>query len=292
MTTKEIELNSPTHTPQRKVKRNTVKYIKWGAIILFIILTALVRLDVPFIPVKAVMFVPMIIFAWIHGTQRYGIKNMIIWFVITWLVSNGFETLSIHTGFPFGHYHYGRMPGPRVLDVPIIIMAMYFALSYISWTVAQMVIGNFGKKITGIYKISIPIATGIIMTMFDLIGDPQASTISSDWVWEQRGAYFGVPIGNFAGWVFVVYVFMQMFTLFISKKNNDISKDAVTTEKSYWLEASVVYLTVGLGVVLEGFVRTAHVEIYASMAMISIFTMVFTAMVSISNIKYIETDVK
>jgi uncharacterized membrane protein len=287
MSIKEIKTNSLSQTAMNKDKGNITKYIKWGFIILFIILTVVVRLNLPFIPIKAIMFVPMIVFAWIHGSQRYGLKNMIIWFVIIWLVSNGFEALSVRTGFPFGHYHYVRMPGPRVLDVPVIIMAMYFALSYTSWTVAQIVTGNFGKKIVGIHKIFIPLTTAFIMTMFDLVGDPQASTISSDWVWEKGGVYYGVPISNYAGWVFVVYVSMQIFTLFISKKNIDVSKDAVTTKRSYWLEASIVYLSIGLGVVLEGFARTTHVEIYSSMAMISVFTMVFTAMISISNIKYI-----
>lgn len=284
MSAKQIKTNSSSQTAMSKNQGNTTKYIKWGSIFLFIILTVFVRLNLPFITIKAIMFVPMIVFAWIHGTQRYGLKNMIIWFVITWVVSNGFESLSVHTGFPFGYYYYCRMPGPRVLDVPLIIMAMYFALSYTSWTVAQIITWNFGKKIVGIYKIIIPGTTAFIMTMFDLSSDPQASTISSDWVWVNGGAYYGVPISNFAGWVFVVYVFMQIFTLYISRKNMDVSKDAVTTKRSYWLEASIVYLSIGLGVVLEGLARTAHVEIYSSMAMISVFTMVFVAMISILNI--------
>ncbi|WP_175470619.1 carotenoid biosynthesis protein [Pedobacter hartonius] len=288
MSTNQITTNSLSQAAISKEKANITQYIKWGFIILFIILTVAVRIDLPVIPIKAIMFVPMIVFAWIHGSQRYGISTMIIWFVITWLVSNGFEALSIRTGFPFGHYHYAKMPGPRVLDVPIIIMALYFALSYTSWTVAQMVTGNFGKKIVGVYQIFIPITTAVIMSMFDLVGDPQASTLSSDWVWERGGAYYGVPISNYAGWIFVVYVFMQIFTWFISKKNIDVSKDAVTTSRSYWLEASIVYLSMGLGVVLEGFTRTAHVEVYSSMAMISVFTMVFTAMISISNLKFIN----
>ncbi|SEA61722.1 carotenoid biosynthesis protein [Pedobacter hartonius] len=288
MSANEIKTNSLSQATMSKEKGNITRYIKWGFIVLFIILTVALRLNLPVISIKAIMFVPMIVFAWIHGSQRYGVRTMIIWFVITWLVSNGFEALSIRTGFPFGHYHYVKMPGPRMLDVPVIIMALYFALSYTSWTVAQMVTGNFGKKIVGIYKIFIPITTAVIMSMFDLVGDPQASTVSSDWVWEHGGAYYGVPISNYAGWIFVVYVFMQIFTWFISKKNIDISKDAVTTNRSYWLEASIVYLSMGLGVVLEGFTRKAHVELYSSMAMISVFTMVFTAMISISNLKYVN----
>lgn len=267
---------------------HTIDYVKWGLIFLFMIFTILVRLNVSFIPIKALMFLPMIVFAWIHGTQRYGFKNMMVWFVITWLVSHGFEALSVRTGFPFGHYHYERMPGPRVLDVPLIIMAVYFALGYTSWTIAQMVSGNFEKKAVGIYKFIVPLTAAFVMTMFDLTSDPQAATISSDWVWENGGAYYGVPLSNYFGWVFVVYVFMQIFMIFISHKNKDVRRNSVITKRTYWLEASIIYLIMGLGVVLEGIVRTEHADLYSSMALVSVFTMVFTAGVSMLNLKHIH----
>lgn len=267
-------------------KSKILDYIKWAAIILFIIFTIFRRLNIQ--PISLMlqigMFATMVVFSWIHGSQRYGIKNMCIWFIITWIVSNGFEGLSIKTGFPFGHYYY-TMPGPRILDVPLMIMVIYFGLSYTSWTVAQAVTGYFSKKITGIYKLIIPVTTALVMSMWDLVTDPQASTIASSWVWRNGGNYYGVPVSNFAGWVLVVYVFMQIFTLFIANKNLDISKDNITSKKTYWLEAVIIYLFMGLGVLLEGFTHTDHIAIYTSMAMVSVFTMVFTAGISLLNIK-------
>lgn len=152
---------------------------------MFLISTVMGQSGLSFIPnqIKSFMMFPMIVLVCFHGIQRYGFKNMGIWFVITWFVSNGFEALSIKTGFPFRHYYYYyyyyTMPGPRLLDVPFIIMVMCFGLGYISWTVAQIVTRNFGRKIVGIYKFILPMTTAMIMTMFDLTGDPLASTIIS-----------------------------------------------------------------------------------------------------------------
>jgi uncharacterized membrane protein len=273
------------------IKKNnkTLDYLKIGSLIIFLILTIILRLNIAKDPIigniiNSITFSPLVIFAWIHGSQRYGIKNMAIWFVITWIVSNGFEALSIYIGFPFGNYYYNFMTELNILGVPAPIMIIYFGISYTSWTVAQIVLGLFNKKITGIYKFILPFTTAIIMTMWDLVTDPQASTIKSNWIWENGGNYFGVPISNFIGWVFVVYVFMQIFTLFISKKEIDISINFLTSKKSYWIEAAVMYLIMGLGVVIEGFFHIDNAIIYTSMAMISVFTMVFTAGISFNNI--------
>ena len=210
---------------------------------------------------------------------------MLSWFLITWVVSNGFEGLSIKMGFPFGNYHY-TTAGPRVLDVPIIIMVAYFGLSYMSWCVAQVVTTHFSKKLIGLYKFIIPGTTALVMTMWDLVTDPQASTIGGTWIWENGGAYYGVPISNFFGWFFVIFVFMQIFALFMANKNTDISQNNITLKKSYWLQPVLIYLIMGLGVVLEGFTHTSNVKIYSSMAMVSCFTMVYTAFISILNIKH------
>lgn len=259
-------------------------YIKWGLVALVVIMTLLMKFNIV-TNVTSSIFIPMFIFAWIHGTQRYGLKNMVIWFIVTWIVSNFFEGLSIMTGFPFGHYYYAAEMGPRIWNVPIFIMIAYFAICYTSWTVAHVVTGHFNKRIEGIYKFIMPITTALIMTMWDLVTDPQASTINSTWIWKDGGNYFGVPISNFIGWVFVVYVFSQIFTLFISTKNLDSKNDSLTSKKMYWLQPCIIYLTMGLGVVIDGFMHVDHPEIFASMGMIAFFTVVFNAGIGLLNIK-------
>lgn len=260
--------------------------VKWVVIVFFIITTIFGSFKI--LPTGVGHQIPLVflmIFAWIHGPQRYGFKNMFVWFIITTIVSTALESLSIHTGFPFGHYYY-TLPGLRIGGVPILFVPLiYFAIGYTCWTVAQVVTGHFGSKLSGMYRFVIPFTAGLVMTMWDLCIDPFQSTINSSWIWINGGDYYGVPVTNFAGWVFVVYLFMQIFTLYMSNKSLDISKDNVTSSKTYWLEAVIVYSVLGISVLLNGFLCTDHIAIYTCMAMISVFTMLFTAGISLLNIK-------
>lgn len=245
-----------------------INYIKGLLIITLLISTIIMRINLPIsdsVFIRMFFFLSLAIFSWIHGIQRYGFKNMIKWFFITWIISNGFEGLSVKVGFPFGYYYY-TAPGPRIFDVPMYIMIAYFGIVYTSWTVTQAVMSVFSKKISGKLIFIMPVATGIIMTMWDLITDVQSSTIGKTWIWINGGEFFGVPISNFIGWFFVVYCFMQIFTISMSNQNLDISTNNITLKKYYWLEAIIVYFIMGAGVVIEGFTQNKDIEIYRTMA--------------------------
>lgn len=199
--------------------------------------------------------------AWVHGIRRYGIKNMILWFLLTWLVANFFESLSIMTGFPFGHYHYELAGGPRLFNVPLAIMPSYFGLAYIAWSLSQVLTGQYGKRLQGIWKFVVPFTAALIMTMYDVATDPIASTVNSIWIWHGGGEYFGVPITNFAGWVLVVYVFLQLFALFVGGRDSYVDRSRpVVTRKIYWIEVAVVYFFMGFGVVMKAFSRNDHID--------------------------------
>ena len=220
------------------------------------------------------------VFAFWHGNQRYGMKNMIIFFLITWVVSNFFESLSIFTGFPFGNYHY-EMPGPRLAEVPLIIMPAYFAMGYVSYMLAHVLTGQYNKKLEGKQVFIVPFIASFIMVMWDLVMDPPASTINQQWIWEEGGTYFNVPISNFMGWFFVVYVFMQIFSIFISKCDK---LSVNTNSKLYWLEAAAVYGIQGLSFIIPTLVIDTNPEIRTSSSLICVFTMIFVAILSAVNI--------
>jgi uncharacterized membrane protein len=220
-----------------------------------------------------ITFCIMVVFAWTHGAKQYGLINMGIWFIITFVVSTFFEGLSIHTGFPFGNYHYTNN-GPQIWDVPVMIPVIYFGLAYTSWNVAQVLLGINGRKILGMDKVLLPLTAAIIMSMWDLVTDPQASTISQSWIWENGGTYFGVPISNFFGWVFVVYTFMQIYTLWIISHQKSDEEKIEKKPIIFWLESVFVYLGLGVGIVVAGFFNNQNIEIHTSMAMLSFFTIV------------------
>ncbi len=259
--------------------------LRWSLIVIFLIVNILFiftyknpnLLAIDSFLVTALLF----ILAMLHGTERYGKKNIIIFFLITWVVSFSLENLSIATGFPFGFYHYS--PSLGMLTVPLIIIFAYFAIGYLSWMLSHVLTLQYGKKLEGKQIFIVPFIAAFIMVMWDLTVDPISSTLQGLWVWTYPGTYFGVPISNFFGWFLVVYLFFQIFALYISKY------DIITPEKTlkilnkpYWIEATAIYGITALGTILSLFYQ--YNEITLNMALITVFTMIFVTILALINI--------
>ena len=91
------------------------------------------------IPVAPLLLVS-VVFALIHGAMRYRWSGMVTFIVICLVVSNILENTSILTGFPFGHYHYTDVLGPKLFLVPLLIGPAYFATGYLAWVLSTVLI--------------------------------------------------------------------------------------------------------------------------------------------------------
>lgn len=228
-----------------------------------------------------IVILAIFIAVWLHGIERYGIKNMIVFFIITWVVSNFFEALSIQTGFPFGNYYYDKLLGPRLFQVPLIIMLAYFGIGYTSWTLAQVLLGQQSNRLAGRNMVLVPLIASCVMVMWDLCMDPLCSTIASLWVWRDGGPYFGVPLQNYFGWFLVVYIIYQGFAFYIAKYDVIYSsKMTIYLSKIFWLEVVAIYGIQGLTQWVQFLGATEHLDIYGSMALITLFTMLFVTLIS------------
>lgn len=271
--------NLAVHT-SASLGRKSFNPLRWTLIIL-LFAAALVRI---LIPAGAKEIFEIIIFpvipllAFLHGSKRYGFKHMAVFFVITWLISNFFESLSIGTGFPFGNYHY-TADIPRVFEVPFVIMIAYFGMGYMAWTLGHIMIGQYGSKLKGVSIFLAPFIASFIMVMWDVVMDPLTSTIGKEWIWEDGGNYYGVPISNYFGWFFVVYVFMQTFALYIAKFDSK-GKAGFEPGKAYWFEAVAVYGIQSLNYLLTCLTGDGYREIYSSMGLVCVFTMCFVTILS------------
>jgi putative membrane protein len=259
--------------PKKELK--TFSKFRWSLIIVFLIVNILLifnykdpnLLAIDSFLVTALLF----ILAVLHGTERYGKRNILIFFLITWAVSFSFENLSIATGFPFGFYHYS--PNLGVLTVPLIIIFAYFAIGYLAWMLSHVLAGQYHKKLEGKQIFIVPFIAAFIMVMWDLSVDPISSTLQGFWVWTYPGAYFGVPISNFFGWFLVVYLFFQIFALYLSRYDSiKVEKVSKLSNKPYWIEAAAVYGITVLGTILSVFYQ--YNDITVSMALVTVFTMI------------------
>lgn len=259
-------------------QKSAVFPIRWFFIGLFFLVTVLAAFSTnALMPILSV--ISLFIAVCLHGIARYGLRNLIIFFLITWIISHFFEALSIQMGFPFGHYFYDKLAGPRLFQVPLIIMPAYFSMGYVSWILSNILLEQYHHRLAGKQIFLIPFIAAFIMVMWDVCMDPISSTIASLWVWRDGGAYYGVPMQNYFGWFFVVYLVFQTFALFLAKYHNSepLQKAPLLVSKLFWLEVVVLYFIQALNQLLNPFTQNQHMNIYAPMAMITIFTMVFVA---------------
>ncbi|MDX6241555.1 MAG: hypothetical protein QOG10_6379 [Kribbellaceae bacterium] len=181
------------------------------------VLTAVILLGMlvmAFVPgLRMVLIVAEVGFALLHGARRYGWRAIGVFVVAGLVISNILENVSIATGFPFGHYHYTG--GGKIFQVPWFIGPAYLATGYLAWIVATVLLGDVRRNSPWLTTIGTPVIGAFAMTAWDLALDPATSTIHHAWIWENGGGFFGVPLVNFLGWTFTVYLFMQVFALYL-----------------------------------------------------------------------------
>jgi putative membrane protein len=241
-----------------------------------------------------------IFFAAVHGTRRYGWRQFLAFFAVTFVVSNAYENLSILTGFPFGHYHYTG--GPKLFYVPIAVGLIYFGLAYISWLTASTLLDRADERLdwrerTGrVNTVALPAVAAAVMTMFDVATDAQASTIGHTWIWENGGGVFGVPYTNYLGWWLVTYTFFQIFALLLSRAQTQAANPGAAVTPGSLLQPVLLYAATGLATISTFFTTKPGTTIDATgvtwsltaineTAMtISIFTVITVAALALAKI--------
>jgi uncharacterized membrane protein len=232
-----------------------------------------------------------LLFVLVHGSKRYGWDNLFVFFGITFLVSWSAESASIATGFPFGNFHYtdlyADLLGAKIGAVPLTVMPAYFVAGYLAWTMGTVFLGNLGTGIERRNLFLVPFIASFVMVMWDFCLDPIRSTIDKAWVWEDGGAYLGVPISNFLGWFLTVYLIFQVFALYLYRFGRN---ERLEQGKTYWYLAPVMYLGLALGFLLNPFYQTANLEIYWSVFLSCILTMGFTSVLNIIFVKRLDEE--
>jgi uncharacterized membrane protein len=226
-------------------------------------------------------------FVLVHGSKRYGWDNLFVFFGITFLISWSSEAASIAMGFPFGNYHYTELLGPKIGTVPMAVMPAYFVAGYLAWTMGTVFLGNLGTGMERRNLLLVPVVASFVMVMWDFCLDPIRSTIDGAWVWEDGGAYYGVPISNYFGWYLTAFLIYQVFALYLHRFSTN---ERVRQSKAYWYLVPVMFLGLAIGYLLNPFFQTANLEIYWSVFLVCIFTMVFTSVLNIIFVKRLDEE--
>ncbi len=188
----------------------------WVALLLYLLgrLAQLYADRLPGLLIVVLHVAPPAAFALIHGSILYRAKGIFIFTALCMGVGGLCESLSLRTGFPFGHYYFTSVMGPKIFDLPVLLVLAYLGIGYCSWVLSLLILGYRSKPLTGFRVVALPALASFIMLAWDLSMEAGWATVDRAWIWRNGGAFFGVPISNFLGWYLTAYLFYQAFALY------------------------------------------------------------------------------
>lgn len=159
----------------------------------------------------------VVAFGIVHGSVRYGWWRMIAAVIVVFVLGIAIENFSVETGFPFGFFEHTDVFGPKLWHIPYLIGLLYFTLTYTGWAVANLLLGEADRdgRRTSLY--ALPLVAAFIPAAMDATFDPVGATLYGNWHFQGGGGFFGVPLANFLGIMFVNYVCYQIFAWYLDR---------------------------------------------------------------------------
>ena len=204
--------------------------------------------QIPTLLIVELHVIPPALIALAHGSVLYRAKGMSVFVVFCLGFGTLAESLSLRTGFPFGRYYFTDVMGPKILQLPVLLALAYLGIGYTSWILALLILGYADKgyadkPLRGMRVLALPLLASLIMIAWDLSMDPTWSLLDQAWVWQDGGAYFGVPVSNFFGWFFTAYLYYQTFALYCRSNPTPASH----SRQGFWAPVVLLYALCALG---------------------------------------------
>ena len=184
---------------------------------------------------------PPAVFAIIHGSRIYRPRGIFIFTTLCLGIGALFESVSLRTGFPFGHYQFTELMAAELLRLPILLALAYVGMGYLSWIVASAILKCQDRRLSGKELVLLPLLASFAMVTWDLSMDPVWANIDHAWIWRDGGPYYGVPVSNFLGWYLTAYIFYQLFALYLRNRVPNPSRT------SHWRLAILFYAASAIG---------------------------------------------
>lgn len=265
----------------------------WSCIMLYAAFAAAkpFLLGTPFFAVVPAftILVPVLVVA-LHGPRELGWKLLGLFFLITFGVSWSYETASIQTGFPFGEYHYTEKLGVKIGLVPLLIMPAYFGVCYVSWLLADLILGDRTGDGTISGLASRVLVGSFVMVMWDVAMDPSRATVARAWIWHEGGGYFGVPLQNFAGWFLCVATILLAYGMVerrLGKARPDPDRQAYAQALGLYTAIFIEFVSLAVFPPQRTEIDATGkawelVSLYQSLGLVATFTMGFVILLSIA----------
>lgn len=116
-------------------------------------------------------------------------RGSTLYFVSAYALGFGVEVLGVNTGWPFGHYEYGSVLGPKVFGTPLMLGVNWTLVTYCSFYALDRLLPRLPLLAFASLAAALP-------TALDYLIEPVAIHFGM-WRWPSTGL---PPIENYAGW--------------------------------------------------------------------------------------------
>lgn len=148
--------------------------------------------------------------------QKKYSKPLMVWLILTYILTFILEAIGTNTGLIFGSYLYGNIFKLQLFNTPILIGLNWIIVCLGSLAIAQRLQTYiFKKPISEIYKnIFLTLSAASIATIFDFFLEPVAIKYEY-WNWQNSV----IPISNYVTW-FIISGFFSLIYLLLKIKIN------------------------------------------------------------------------
>ena len=162
------------------------------------------------------------------GRRRVG------WLLGVALFGFAAEVVGVHTGVPFGDYHYIGGLGPTLAGVPVAVGLAWMMMAQPAACVAERI--SSGRQRV--------VVAAVALASWDVFLDPQMVD-AHHWRWHHPDPHLpgiaDVPLSNFGGWLLVSLVVMLTVTVAHSAPGRD-DRPAVALWIWTWLSSTLANL--------------------------------------------------
>jgi putative membrane protein len=120
------------------------------------------------------------------------------------VIGFGAEVLGVHTGVPFGDYHYTGGLGPTVASVPVLIALAWLMMAQPAACVAARLAHHRWRRV---------VIAAVALAGWDVFLDPQMVD-AHHWRWTHPHPHLPgintVPLSNYGGWLLVSLLVMLL----------------------------------------------------------------------------------
>jgi putative membrane protein len=124
------------------------------------------------------------------------------------------ERVGSTRGVPFGRYEYTGALRPAIGAVPLVVPAAWWAMALPAREAAHAALGTRSTVRRRV------VAGAVALTAWDVFLDPQMVR-EGYWRWHRRGAYRGIPLTNFVGWLVTAAAVMAMLELVLPVRDEE-----------------------------------------------------------------------